>query len=159
MYTLTGVVDADKDNRPRELQLLVQSSTSLPSESPTSMTSVKEEPNSYAKKLQLLRQHTTEQIRLAAVEKAYIERTRELTTRELDLAKKEFARAKLVCEQAREELQDIKLYTFYMELDLQKPYPTRGSDLLTWEFTNLKYSRVEIDEVQFEWAECMLDYI
>ncbi|KAG6470198.1 hypothetical protein ZIOFF_071255 [Zingiber officinale] len=57
------------------------------------------------------------------------------------------------------KLQDIKLYTFYMELDLQKPYPTRGSDLLTWEFTNLKYSRVEIDEVQFEWAECMLDYI
>ncbi|XP_042439300.1 uncharacterized protein LOC122024692 [Zingiber officinale] len=27
------------------------------------------------------------------------------------------------------------------------------------EFTNLKYSRVEIDEVRFEWAECMLDYI
>ncbi|KAG6489490.1 hypothetical protein ZIOFF_050761 [Zingiber officinale] len=26
-------------------------------------------------------------------------------------------------------------------------------------FTNLKYSRVEIDEVRFEWAECMLDYI
>ncbi|KAG6536909.1 hypothetical protein ZIOFF_001985 [Zingiber officinale] len=59
----------------------------------------------------------------------------------------------------KQQLQDIKLYTFYMELDLQKPYPTRGSDLLTWEFTNLKYSRVEIDEVQFEWAECMLDYI
>ncbi|KAG6487038.1 hypothetical protein ZIOFF_055620 [Zingiber officinale] len=29
----------------------------------------------------------------------------------------------------------------------------------THEFTNLKYSRVEIDEVRFEWAECMLDYI
>ncbi|KAG6489128.1 hypothetical protein ZIOFF_050386 [Zingiber officinale] len=27
------------------------------------------------------------------------------------------------------------------------------------EFTNLKYSRVEIDEVRFEWVECMLDYI
>ncbi|KAG6472084.1 hypothetical protein ZIOFF_069539 [Zingiber officinale] len=27
------------------------------------------------------------------------------------------------------------------------------------DFTNLKYSRVEIDEVRFEWAECMLDYI
>ncbi|KAG6525902.1 hypothetical protein ZIOFF_015875 [Zingiber officinale] len=27
------------------------------------------------------------------------------------------------------------------------------------QFTNLKYSRVEIDEVWFEWAECMLDYI
>ncbi|KAG6503348.1 hypothetical protein ZIOFF_035660 [Zingiber officinale] len=26
-------------------------------------------------------------------------------------------------------------------------------------FTNLKYSRVEIDEVRFEWAELMLDYI
>ncbi|KAG6495903.1 hypothetical protein ZIOFF_043734 [Zingiber officinale] len=26
-------------------------------------------------------------------------------------------------------------------------------------FTNLEYSRVEIDEVRFEWAECMLDYI
>ncbi|KAG6489401.1 hypothetical protein ZIOFF_050670 [Zingiber officinale] len=26
-------------------------------------------------------------------------------------------------------------------------------------FSNLKYSRVEIDEVRFEWAECMLDYI
>ncbi|KAG6498189.1 hypothetical protein ZIOFF_046101 [Zingiber officinale] len=26
-------------------------------------------------------------------------------------------------------------------------------------FTNLKYSRVEIDEMQFEWAEYMLDYI
>ncbi|KAG6532512.1 hypothetical protein ZIOFF_006358 [Zingiber officinale] len=26
-------------------------------------------------------------------------------------------------------------------------------------FTNLKYSRVEIDEVRFQWAECMLDYI
>ncbi|KAG6489443.1 hypothetical protein ZIOFF_050712 [Zingiber officinale] len=26
-------------------------------------------------------------------------------------------------------------------------------------FANLKYSRVETDEVRFEWAECMLDYI
>ncbi|KAG6529809.1 hypothetical protein ZIOFF_012023 [Zingiber officinale] len=30
---------------------------------------------------------------------------------------------------------------------------------LSSKFTNLKYSRVEIDEVRFEWAECMLDYI
>ncbi|XP_042442945.1 protein indeterminate-domain 16-like [Zingiber officinale] len=71
----------------------------------TPWISVKEEPNSYAKKLQLLRQHIAEQIRLAAVEKAYIERTRELIRRELDLAKKEFARAKLVWEQAREEVE------------------------------------------------------
>ncbi|KAG6513998.1 hypothetical protein ZIOFF_024336 [Zingiber officinale] len=36
---------------------------------------------------------------------------------------------------------------------------TAGLKSLTTSFTNLKYSRVEIDEVQFEWAECMLDYI
>ncbi|KAG6521005.1 hypothetical protein ZIOFF_018070 [Zingiber officinale] len=30
---------------------------------------------------------------------------------------------------------------------------------LSSKFTNLKYSRVEIDEVRFEWPECMLDYI
>ncbi|KAG6505448.1 hypothetical protein ZIOFF_037804 [Zingiber officinale] len=34
-----------------------------------------------------------------------------------------------------------------------------NSDDLDVQFTNLKYSRVEIDEMQFEWAECMLDYI
>ncbi|KAG6471950.1 hypothetical protein ZIOFF_069403 [Zingiber officinale] len=115
-------------NRPRELQLLVQSSTSLPSEAPKSMAgcdptahplpdlnlsmsvgtpwpSAKEETDSYARKLQVLRQHTAEQIRLAAVEQAYIERTRELTRRELESAKKEFARAKLVWERAREEVE------------------------------------------------------
>ncbi|KAG6479304.1 hypothetical protein ZIOFF_062767 [Zingiber officinale] len=32
-------------------------------------------------------------------------------------------------------------------------------DLSQYDFTNLKYSRVEIDEVRFEWPECMLDYI
>ncbi|KAG6529566.1 hypothetical protein ZIOFF_011774 [Zingiber officinale] len=31
------------------------------------------------------------------------------------------------------QLRDIKLCTFYVELDLQKAYPTRGSDLSTWE--------------------------
>ncbi|KAG6511643.1 hypothetical protein ZIOFF_029718 [Zingiber officinale] len=36
---------------------------------------------------------------------------------------------------------------------------TAGLKSLTTSFTNLKYSRVEIDEVRFEWAECMLDYI
>ncbi|KAG6526867.1 hypothetical protein ZIOFF_016870 [Zingiber officinale] len=34
-----------------------------------------------------------------------------------------------------------------------------GTQSVTSEFTNLKYSRVEIDEVRIEWAECMLDYI
>ncbi|KAG6532340.1 hypothetical protein ZIOFF_006180 [Zingiber officinale] len=34
-----------------------------------------------------------------------------------------------------------------------------GTQSVTSEFTNLKYSRVEIDEVRIEWVECMLDYI
>ncbi|KAG6470114.1 hypothetical protein ZIOFF_071168 [Zingiber officinale] len=34
-----------------------------------------------------------------------------------------------------------------------------GAKICADVFTNLKYSRVEIDEVRFEWAECMLDYI
>ncbi|KAG6527594.1 hypothetical protein ZIOFF_009717 [Zingiber officinale] len=34
-----------------------------------------------------------------------------------------------------------------------------GMQSVTSEFTNLKYSRVEIDEVRIEWAEYMLDYI
>ncbi|KAG6483797.1 hypothetical protein ZIOFF_060496 [Zingiber officinale] len=34
-----------------------------------------------------------------------------------------------------------------------------GKLVLISAFTNLKYSRVEIDEVRFKWAECMLDYI
>ncbi|KAG6470231.1 hypothetical protein ZIOFF_071293 [Zingiber officinale] len=34
-----------------------------------------------------------------------------------------------------------------------------GAKICADAFTNLKYSRVEIDEVRFEWVECMLDYI
>ncbi|KAG6473955.1 hypothetical protein ZIOFF_067875 [Zingiber officinale] len=43
----------------------------------------------------------------------------------------------------------------YKELQKSKCFSERR----TATFTNLKYSRVEIDEVRFEWAECMLDYI
>ncbi|KAG6533168.1 hypothetical protein ZIOFF_007034 [Zingiber officinale] len=43
----------------------------------------------------------------------------------------------------------------YKELQKSKCFNERR----TATFTNLKYSRVEIDEVRFEWAECMLDYI
>ncbi|XP_039133555.1 zinc finger protein SHOOT GRAVITROPISM 5 [Dioscorea cayenensis subsp. rotundata] len=55
--------------------------------------------------VQILKQQTAEQIRLATVEKAYAERVRELTRRELELAEKEFARARLVWERAREEVE------------------------------------------------------
>ncbi|KAG6519542.1 hypothetical protein ZIOFF_023036 [Zingiber officinale] len=69
------------------------------------------------------------------------------------------------------------LYTEGMDFSDEKIYMTAGYLSMMWRrieflrvilemgynfifsFTNLKYSRVEIDEVQFEWAECMLDYI
>ncbi|KAG6526191.1 hypothetical protein ZIOFF_016168 [Zingiber officinale] len=48
-------------------------------------------------------------------------------------------------------------------LEMTEQYQERNlivrAEALLNEFTNLKYSRVEIDEVRFEWAECMLDYI
>lgn len=41
--------------------------------------------------LQLLKQQTGEQIRLAAMENAYTEKIKELTSKELESAKNEFA--------------------------------------------------------------------
>ncbi|KAG6492568.1 hypothetical protein ZIOFF_047531 [Zingiber officinale] len=69
------------------------------------------------------------------------------------------------------------LYTKGMDFSDEKIYMTAGYLSMMWRrieflrvilemgynfifsFTNLKYSRVEIDEVRFKWAECMLDYI
>ncbi|KAG6468352.1 hypothetical protein ZIOFF_073028 [Zingiber officinale] len=69
------------------------------------------------------------------------------------------------------------LYTEGIDFSDEKIYMTAGYLSMMWRrieflrvilemgynfifsFTNLKYSRVEIDEVRFEWAECMLDYI
>ncbi|KAG6510092.1 hypothetical protein ZIOFF_028100 [Zingiber officinale] len=45
------------------------------------------------------------------------------------------------------------------EDDFLNIWDYEGICLSIMKFTNLKYSRVEIDEVRFEWAECMLDYI
>lgn len=55
-----------------------------------------------------LKQQTAEQIRLAAVERAYAERIRELTRRELETAEKEFARARMVWERARQEVERVE---------------------------------------------------
>ncbi|KAG6532255.1 hypothetical protein ZIOFF_006095 [Zingiber officinale] len=46
----------------------------------------------------------------------------------------------------------LRKYDFHLALSGNRYY-------ISDQFTNLKYSRVEIDEVRFEWAECMLDYI
>ncbi|KAJ8475652.1 hypothetical protein OPV22_019379 [Ensete ventricosum] len=111
----------------RELRLLLSSSTRPPSQAPkssartdtsdhplldlnlsmsvgTQQPSATEESHTYSRSLQLLKQQTAEQIRLAAVENAYAEQIRELTRTELELAEQEFAHARLVWERAREEV-------------------------------------------------------
>ncbi|EXB98029.1 hypothetical protein L484_005518 [Morus notabilis] len=55
--------------------------------------------------VEALKWQAAEQIRLAAMEKAYAERVRELTRREMELAQSEFARARHVWERAREEVE------------------------------------------------------
>ncbi|XP_047952744.1 protein indeterminate-domain 16-like isoform X2 [Salvia hispanica] len=55
--------------------------------------------------VEALRWQAAEQIRLATTEKAYAERVRELTRREMEMAQSEFARARAMWERAREELQ------------------------------------------------------
>ncbi|XP_031091306.1 zinc finger protein SHOOT GRAVITROPISM 5 isoform X1 [Ipomoea triloba] len=54
--------------------------------------------------VEALRWQAAEQIRLAAMEKAYAERVRELTRREIEMAQSEFARARSMWERAREEV-------------------------------------------------------
>ncbi|KAJ4910488.1 C2H2-like zinc finger protein [Raphanus sativus] len=49
-----------------------------------------------------LKWQAAEQIRLAAIEKAYAERVRELTRREMEMAQAEFARARVIWQKARE---------------------------------------------------------
>ncbi|KAF7833983.1 Protein SHOOT GRAVITROPISM 5 [Senna tora] len=52
-----------------------------------------------------LKWEAAEQIRVAAMEKAYAERVRELTRREMEMAQSEFARARQMWERAREEVE------------------------------------------------------
>ncbi|GFP87979.1 protein shoot gravitropism 5 [Phtheirospermum japonicum] len=55
--------------------------------------------------VEAMKWQAAEQIRLAAMEKAYAERVRELTRREMELAHTEFARARNMWERAREEVE------------------------------------------------------
>ncbi|CAK9183176.1 unnamed protein product [Ilex paraguariensis] len=54
--------------------------------------------------VEALKWQAAEQIRLAAMEKAYAERVRELTRREMELAQSEFAHARNMWDRAREEV-------------------------------------------------------
>ncbi|XP_030940502.1 protein indeterminate-domain 16 [Quercus lobata] len=55
--------------------------------------------------VEAMKWQAAEQIRLAAIEKAYAERVRELTRREMEIAQSEFARARHMWERAREEVE------------------------------------------------------
>ncbi|EYU23124.1 hypothetical protein MIMGU_mgv1a020776mg [Erythranthe guttata] len=55
--------------------------------------------------VEYLKWQAAEQIRLAAMEKAYAERVREMTRREMEIAQSEFARAHNMWERAREEVE------------------------------------------------------
>ncbi|KAH0687026.1 hypothetical protein KY284_017579 [Solanum tuberosum] len=55
--------------------------------------------------VEALKWQAAEQIRLAAIEKAYAERVRELTRREIEMAQSEFARARSMWERAKEEVE------------------------------------------------------
>ncbi|XP_050375553.1 protein indeterminate-domain 16 [Argentina anserina] len=55
--------------------------------------------------VEALKWQAAEQIRMAAMEKAYAERVRELTRREMELAQSEFTRARHMWERAREEVE------------------------------------------------------
>lgn len=52
-----------------------------------------------------MKRHAADQIRLAAADKAYAERVRELTRREMEAAESEFARATHVWERAHQEME------------------------------------------------------
>ncbi|GAB2240934.1 hypothetical protein Droror1_Dr00021452 [Drosera rotundifolia] len=54
--------------------------------------------------IRALKWQAAEQIRLAAMEKAYAERVRELSRREIELAQAEFARARVIWERAKEDV-------------------------------------------------------
>ncbi|XP_073035786.1 uncharacterized protein [Primulina eburnea] len=58
--------------------------------------------------VEALKWQSAEQIRLASMEKSYVERLRELTRREMELAQVEFARARNIWERAREEVERVE---------------------------------------------------
>lgn len=76
--------------------------------------------------IEALKQHAAEQIRLAAIDKAHVDRMRELTRREMELAESEFARAKHVWNRAQEEVQ---------QAERMKEKATRRVDSMCMEIT------------------------
>ena len=65
-------------------------------------------PPNFVGGVEALKWEAAEQIRLAAIEKAYAERVRELTRREMELAQSEFVLARNTWERTREEVDEAE---------------------------------------------------
>ncbi|KAJ4974893.1 hypothetical protein NE237_008067 [Protea cynaroides] len=76
--------------------------------------------------VEALKWQAAEQIRLAAIEKAYAERLRELTRREMELAQSEFACARQMWERAQEAVE---------KAERMKANATRQIDSMRMEIT------------------------
>ncbi|KAK8933196.1 hypothetical protein KSP39_PZI015620 [Platanthera zijinensis] len=92
----------DRAFRP-QLDLSLSMSSALP---PTANPG--KEDDGSAKSVQARKQQVTEQARPAALETAYANQMRELARRELEMAKSEFTRARLIWERAREEVERVE---------------------------------------------------
>lgn len=66
-------------------------------------------------------------MRLAAMEKAYAERVRELTRREMDLAQAELARAGILWERTREDVSRVERMKENAMARILTPYPQVSS--------------------------------
>lgn len=64
--------------------------------------------DSNLKSVRVPKQHVAEQVRLAAMERAYAARVREVARSELEQAEKEFARARMIWKRAREEVEKVE---------------------------------------------------
>ncbi|KAG6487854.1 hypothetical protein ZIOFF_056590 [Zingiber officinale] len=89
-----------------------------------------------------------------------------ITANTIDLISYRYFSTGKLLKEADKEIGHQKTITSLSKSADGSHFLTRHSCILAYEiwkmaseFTNLKYSRVEIDEVRFEWAECMLDYI
>ncbi|KAG6493173.1 hypothetical protein ZIOFF_048150 [Zingiber officinale] len=81
-----------------------------------------------------------------------------ITANTIDLISYRYFSTGKLLKEADKEISHQKTITSLSKSADGSHFLTGSSDKFA-KFTNLKYSKVEIDEVRFEWAECMLDYI
>ncbi|XP_022886833.1 protein indeterminate-domain 16-like [Olea europaea var. sylvestris] len=104
-YSSRKIRSTDRFQGPSTLDLQLSISVS-PFEPPSESVLIRKvNQKSISSRVEALKWHAAEQIRLAAMEEAYAERLREHTRKEMELAQSEFARARSLWERAREEVE------------------------------------------------------